>query len=384
MARLLYLVNIPRFFVSHRLPLALAARAAGHEVHVATSAADGESVGRILDAGLPFHPLALSQHGTNILTEVTTFRMIDQLLRRLHPDLVHLVTVKPILYGGLAARRLGIPTVNAITGLGYVFAASGLKWTAVRVATTQLYRLALNHRGARTIFQNSDDCERFVRSGLVVRERAVVIKGSGVDMNEFSPRPEVEGVPLVLFAGRLLWQKGVGEFVEAARRLRAAGAAARFVIAGYSEPSSPAAVPEEKLREWSESGVIEWWGKRTDMPDVFAQAHIVCLPSSYGEGVPKVLIEAAASGRAIVTTDTSGCREIARHGENGLLIPPHDIEALTAALRTLIDQPDLRQRMGRRSREIAETEFSLELICSQTLAVYATLLAQARSSRGSP
>jgi glycosyltransferase involved in cell wall biosynthesis len=209
---------------------------------------------------------------------------------------------------------------------------------------------------------------------MVNRENTIVIKGSGVDMAVFQPQPEADGVPAILFAGRLLWQKGVGEFVEMARRFQTAGIPARFIIVGYSEPSSPSAVPAEELERWNRSGLVEWWGRCTNMPEIFAQSHIVCLPSSYGEGVPKVLIEAAACGRAIVTTDTPGCREIARDGENGLLVPAENDDALFEALKKLVQDPVLRQQMGARGRQIAEAEFSLERICGETLAIYAQLL----------
>lgn len=375
MPRLVYLVNIPRFFVSHRLPLAQAARDAGYEVHVAASALDEENVAAIEAAGFPFHGVTISQHGTNIVSEITTMRSIYQLYRTLKPDIVHQITVKPILYGGIAAQMLGVPAVvNAITGLGYVFTAHSLKWSMIRTATKIAYRATLEHANTRTIFQNPDDRERFVSSRMVRREKTVVIKGSGVDMVKFQPQPETGGLPLILFAGRLLWQKGIGEFVEAARRFHAAGVPARFVVVGYSEPSSPSAVPTEQLESWNRDGLIEWWGRCTNMPEVFAQSHIVCLPSSYGEGVPKVLIEAAACGRAIVTTNTPGCREITRDGENGLLIPTGSSEALFAALKKLVEDAALRQQMGARGRQIAEAEFSLERICSETLALYAELL----------
>jgi glycosyltransferase involved in cell wall biosynthesis len=374
MTRLLYLVNIPRFFVTHRLPLALAAREAGYEVHVATSDDDAEHTHIIRQSGLPFHPLPLQQHATRLPGEIRALNAIYRLYRTLQPDIVHQVTVKPILYGGLAARALHIQAVSAITGLGSVFVTSGLKWSIIRAAVSMAYRIALNHPKSQVIFQNPDDQARFVQSGWVAEQHTSLIRGSGVDMAQFCPRPEateIDDRPMVLFAGRLLWQKGVGAFVEAARRCQAQ---ARFVIVGYSEPSSPAAVPIDKLREWHGSGVVEWWGKRDDMPQVFAQAHIVCLPSTYGEGVPKVLIEAAACGRAIVTTDTPGCREIVRDGQNGLLVPPHDVDALCAAILRLVSDRDLRQRMGRRGREIAEAEFSFAHIAEQTLALYQRLL----------
>jgi glycosyltransferase involved in cell wall biosynthesis len=375
MPRLIYLVNIPRFFVSHRLPLAQAARDAGYEVHVAASALDQENVAAIEAAGFPFHTVAISQHGTNIFNEIASVRSIYQLYQSLKPDIVHQITVKPILYGGIASRLLGVPAVvNAVTGLGFVFTTRSVKWSLIRAATKIAYRVALEHPNARTIFQNPDDRERFARSRMLRRENTVVIKGSGVDMAQFRPQPEADGAPVILFAGRLLWQKGAGEFVEAARRFHAAGIPARFVIVGYSEPSSPSAVPGEQLESWNRSGLIEWWGRCTNMPEVYAQSHIVCLPSSYGEGVPKVLIEAAACGRAIVTTNTPGCREITRDGENGLLVPTENVDALYEALKKLVEDPVLRQQMGTRGRQIAEAEFSLDRICGETLALYAQLL----------
>lgn len=373
MARLLYFVNIPRFFVTHRLPLALAAQQAGYDVHVATSMYDEPNVERIRAAGLPFYPLPLRQHGTSPLHELEALRAIVRLYRQLQPDIVHQVTIKAVLYGGLAARLCGIPAVvNAISGLGYVFAADGAKVKLIRAGSLLAYRAALNHPNMRTIFQNPDDRDFFLRSRLLRPEQALLIKGSGVDVDVFHPQPEPEGHPIILFAGRLLWQKGVGEFVEAARRLQGR---ARFVIAGFGEVGNPLSVPPEKLDEWSRSGVIEWWGHRADMPAVFAQSHIVCLPSSYGEGIPKVLIEAAACGRAIITTDSPGCREVAHHGENGLLFPVGDVDALCAALLELIRDPARRQQMGAAGRRMAEAEFSLAHINAQTLAVYQTLLA---------
>ena len=372
MPRLLYVVNIPRFFVSHRLPLALAAREAGYEAHVATAADDAANVERIRATGLPFHPLPLAQHGTHPLAEARTLGAIYQLYRTLRPDIVHHVSIKPVIYGGLAARLAGVPAVvGAVSGLGYVFTAAGFQPRLLRRLIGPLYRLALAYPPTRLIFQNPDDRDRFVRLGLIDPARAVLIRGSGVDVSVFTPQPEPDGPPVILFAGRLLWEKGVGTFVEAARRL---GETARFVVVGYPEPSSPDAVPLDQLTAWAGERLIEWWGRREDMPAVFAQSHVVVLPSTYGEGVPKVLIEAAACGRAIVTTDAPGCREIARHGENGLLVPPGDLDALVGAIRTLAGDADLRRRLGERGRAIAVAEFSLDRVVRETLAVYEELL----------
>ncbi len=378
MTRLLYLVNIPRFFVSHRLPLALAARAAGYEVHVATAGDDAPNIAAIHDAGLPFHPLPLRQHGTNPLQEAAAARAILGLYRRLRPDLVHQVTIKAVLYGGAAARLARVPAVvNAVTGLGYVFTEDGAKAALLRAGASAAYRLAFSHPNSLTIFQNPDDLAQFVGHRLLPPERAVLIRGSGVDMAEFQPQPEADGPPVVLYAGRLLWSKGVGEFVEAARLLRAAGVNARFAIVGYGEPGSPANVPPAMLAAWGAAGAVELWGRRSDMPQVYAQAHIVCLPS-YREGIPRVLIEAGACGRAVVAADVPGSRDIVRDGENGLLVPPRDAPALAAALRRLIEDGALRRRLGARGREIAHAEYAFEQVAAATLAVYARLLAAAR------
>lgn len=371
MPRLLYVVNIPRFFVSHRLPLALAARDAGYEVHVATSSADAEHIKQIQASGLPYHPLPLSQHGTSPLSELRTIWALYRLYQTLRPDIVHQVSIKPVLYGGIAARLSGIRgVISAMSGLGYVFVGDGLKPRILRTMAKPALRLALGDKNTRMIFQNPDDRARFIQMRLISPERAVLIPGSGVDMERFSPAEEPDGMPVVLFAGRLLWQKGVGEFVEAARRLKGH---ARFVVVGYAEATSPDAVPQGQLEAWRGEGLIEWWGKRDDMPAVFAASNIVCLPSFYGEGVPKVLIEAAACGRPIITTDTPGCRDITRHGENGLLIPKNEPSALIQALQILIEDPLLRRRMGARGREIAG-EFSLARVVSATVALYEAVL----------
>lgn len=372
MPRLLYFVNIPRFFVTHRLPLAQAAQEAGYEIHITTSSYDTENVARIQASGLTYHPLPMSQHGTNPLSEARAMQSIAALYRRLKPDIVHQVSIKPVLYGGLVARWVGIPAmVSAMSGLGYVFTGSETKPRVLRTLITPLLKTALSHPNSRMIFQNPDDQARFVRLGLIDAARTVLIRGSGVDTTVFTPQPESEETPVVLFAGRLLWPKGLGEFVEAARRLKGQ---ARFVIVGYPEPTSPDAAPLDQLETWQREGLIEWWGKRDDMPNVYAQAHIVCLPSTYGEGVPKVLIEAAACGRPVVTTDTPGCREIAHHEQNALLVPPYDIKALTEALERLIHDGELRRTLGARGRQITEAEFSLSLVNAATLGVYETLL----------
>jgi glycosyltransferase involved in cell wall biosynthesis len=240
----------------------------------------------------------------------------------------------------------------------------------LRTVITPGLRVAVSGPRSRLILQNPENLELLVREHVVPRERAVLIRGSGVDMHAFVSRSEPLGVPSILFAGRVLWSKGIREFVEAARSLHGR---ARFVVASLAEPGNPDAAPTTLLREWHDAGIIDWLGERDDMPMVLAQSHVVCLPTRYGEGVPKILIEAAATGRPIVATDAPGCREIVRDGENGFLVSEGDPSGLVAALARLIEDPDLRRHMGGRGRALVEQEFSLAHVNRATLRVYAEL-----------
>ncbi|MDE2858131.1 MAG: glycosyltransferase family 4 protein [Chloroflexota bacterium] len=371
--KLLYVVNIPRFFLSHRMPLALAARQRGYDVQVATSLQDSDSVGRILERDLRLHPIPLSQHGLNPLAELRTINALVRLYSTLKPDLIHHISIKPVLYGGIAARLTRQRAIiHAMSGLGYVFVSDELRASLLRQVTRPLFRAVTASADNRMIFQNADDRQFFLKHGMISSEKTLLIPGSGVDENVFTPEAEaLDELPVVLFAGRLLWQKGIGEFVEVARRLRGR---ARFRVVGYEEATSPLNVPAARLGAWADEGLIEWLGKSDDMPQVYAESNIVCLPSTYGEGVPKVLIEAAACGRACVTTDTPGCREIVRHGENGFTVPPGDIDALAAAVERLIGDPALRQEMGAKGRQIVLEDFTLRQVIEETLELYKALL----------
>jgi glycosyltransferase involved in cell wall biosynthesis len=268
-----------------------------------------------------------------------------------------------------------------LTGLGYVFIAETRRALVMRKLVVLSCKVAFRHGNQRIVFQNPDDQGVFIQNKILPAAQTVLIKGSGVDVHTYVPTPEPEGVPVVVLASRMLRDKGVVEFVEAARELRGAGVSARFVLVGETDPGNPSAITAEQLRAWADEGVIEWWGHQSDMRKVLSQSNIVCLPS-LREGVPKVLIEAAACGRAIVTTDAPGCREIVREGENGLLVPVRDSKALADALRLLIESTPLRALMAAKGREIAVAEFSVERVVDETLGVYRELLA-ASGPRGS-
>jgi glycosyltransferase involved in cell wall biosynthesis len=377
--RVVVVVNVDWFFLSHRVPVAEAARAAGYEVTVA--AEDTGRAAEIRGLGFFYEALPLSRTGTAPVREAAALLSLVRLYRRLQPDLVHHVTVKPVLYGSLAARLAGGPAVvNAITGFGYTMSDEARRGVLGRCVHA-LYRTALRTAGSRTIFQNPEDMAAFCQAGLVAPDRAVLIRGSGVDPAAFTVLPEPEGRPVVLLPARMLWEKGVAEFVEAARTLRARGSRARFVLAGRAD-QNPTAVPEARLRQWVAEGVVEWWGHRTDIPQVMAGASIVVLPTFYKEGLPKALLEGAAAGRPLVATDVPGCREIVRHGETGLLVPPRDAPALANALERLLADAALRRDLGAAGRCLVEAEFTATRVAEATMAVYEAALAERNARRG--
>lgn len=370
--RILIVVNVDWFFLSHRLPIARAARDRGAEVVIA--AADTGRGDEIQKEGLRFVPIPLSRTGTNLLDESRAFWFLIKTYREVKPDLIHHVTIKPVIYGSLIARITGFkPVLNAVSGLGYSF-SEDRRANVLRPMAKVLYKLALRYRYSFTVFQNADDRDDFVRMGLISPGQTAVIRGSGVDCARFRMTDPAPGAPVIMYAGRMLWDKGVGIFVDAARSLRAANPEVRFVLVGAVDAVNPASVPTDQIQRWAAEDGIEWWGERPDMPDVLARAHIVTLPSTHREGLPKVLLEAAASGRPIVASDVPGCREIVRHNVNGLLVPPGDSKALAQAFQELLESPELRRRFGSAGRGAVEKEFSQEIIVGQTLDMYRKLL----------
>jgi glycosyltransferase involved in cell wall biosynthesis len=373
LARVVLFANTAWYLFNFRLSLAAALRARGDEV-VLLSPHD-RYVPRLEERGFRWEGFEFDRRGLNPVFESGVVVRLISCYRRLKPDLVHHFTVKPVLYGSFASKFGGRPAVvNAVTGMGYVALARGLRGRALRFITRALYRGLMPRRRSRMIFQNRDDLDHFVSAGLVASASAVVIPGSGVDLARFQPSPEPDGEPVVLMASRMLWDKGVGDLAEASRRLRTRGHRARILLAGEPDPGNPNAVSADQLREWEKAGLVEWLGHRDDMPALLAQAHLVALPTSYGEGLPRSLVEAAASGRAVIAGDMPGCREVVTHGVTGLLVKPRDPEGLADAIEALIRDPARRAAMGRKGRERAEREFSDERIVQQTLEVYDALL----------
>ncbi len=365
--KLLYIINHMDWFWSHRLPLAAGARKAGWQVSVACEGAGGDE--KLAAHGFEGVELPPAQNALSLLKAIFAIR---QILQEHKPDLVHAITLKYAFMLGLAARMSGkTRLVYTIAGLGYLFSGEGWKPRLLRLAVGPLLKLALRHKNAVLIFQNPDDQKLLIDRGFAREEQTVLIRGSGVDMEDFPfvPEPEDE-MPLVVMPTRLVHDKGVAVFVEAARLLKDKGVKARFVVAGGLSAHNPLAITEAEMKTMVADGAAEWAGKVDNMPALYAASTLIVYPSYYKEGVPKVLLEAAATGRAIVTTDHPGCREAVKNGENGLLVPVKDAQATAEAVRKLLEDKTLRQQMGKASRTLAEEEFEVKLVVKKTLNVY--------------
>ncbi|MCZ7594413.1 MAG: glycosyltransferase family 4 protein [Hyphomicrobium sp.] len=371
--KLLFLVSEDWYFVSHRLPLAVAAMNAGFDVAVATRV--GAAGDKIRTAGVRLIPITFNRSGIGLFAALKTLADLRALYRAEAPDIVHHVAMKPVIYGSIAATAAGVRNrVNALMGLGYVFVSDDLKARLLRTPVKVLLRQALKAQHTRIIVQNSDDLKLLTDSGLSRAQDMRLIHGSGVDPAQFAPGDAVgSGPPVVVLPARMLRDKGIMEFVEATRLLKARGVAARFVLCGEPDPFNPSSLTEGELAELTADGAVEYWGWQKDMMAVWKAAQIVCLPS-YREGLPRALLEAAACALPLVATDVPGCREIVRRGVNGWLVPKGDRAALAAALEEAIARRDLRVRYGAQSRSLVEREFSLEKVVEATLAVYRELL----------
>lgn len=355
-----YLYNF-RFSLAHRM------REQGWQVILASP--PGMYTAKLEKEGFRWVPITFSRRGMVPHRELSTLIQLEKFYKQEQPHLLHNFTIKPVLYASIVAQRLEIPAVvNSITGLGYLFLSEAYGVRLLKSLVMPIYRYVLNNRRVRVIFENESDKVFFLNNRLVKATQTFVIQGAGVDIMRFAPTSEGPEPPIVLMAARLLGDKGVREFVEAARLL-GDKLKARFVLVGSPDPGNPTTIPVSTIESWVGEGLIEWWGRRDDMPNVFAQCHIVVLPS-YREGVPTVLLEAAASGRPIVASDVPGCRDVVKHGETGFLVRKKDPRSLADALEALIKDKDLRRRMGRSGRMLVEQRFDRRIINDQILRVY--------------
>ena len=370
--KLLFFVTEDWFFCSHFLDRARSAMEEGYEIIVLTRV--NKLNENIKKYGFKVIPIDLSRSGINPIKEIILLSHIIKIYWKEKPDLAHHAAFKPIIYGSLAAilsRTKYI--INAPIGMGYVFISNTIRAKIIRIFILANLRYYFRRKNSFVIVENHDDQEMLINKGLVNPENIQLIRGAGVDLKKYHPTDEIIGKPQVILPARMLWDKGVGEFVQAARMLKKDGIVARFVLVGNIDEENPNNINQAQLQVWNDDGVVDWLGYQEDMPTVLSQSHIVCLPS-YREGLPKSLIEAAAAGKPIVTTDVPGCREVVNDGVNGYLVPAKSENELAMALKKLILDSDLRKTMGAKSRAKAEQEFSVKRINSETLDLYEKII----------
>jgi glycosyltransferase involved in cell wall biosynthesis len=378
MTKILLVANTDWYLYNFRLSLAKFLRDQGFEVALVSPG--GRFAPLMLDSGFRWIEWDLGRQTLAPWKEMLGIIHLARIYRQEQVDLVHHFTVKPVLYGSLAARLLGVKNlVNSVTGLGFVFLSQDIKAQLLRGFVKRFYRVAFGHPNCAIIFENESDRQYLRKEKVINTQSTWLIQGVGIDPFYFSPLPEPAGKPVIVLPARLLWDKGVGVLVDAARLLRQK-VDVRVALVGEPDAGNPATVTSSTIQGWVQEGIIEWWGWQTDMRNVYTNCHVVTLPS-FGEGVPTVLLEAAACARPIVTTDVAGCRDVVENGVNGLLVPPNDAPALAVALGKLIDDPALRIRMGAMGRQRVLEKFTNAHINAATLEVYRALLE--RGNKGS-
>ena len=365
---LVYVITEDWFFASHFLDRAKAAVGEGYKVSVITRCR--ETAREFRQYGLAPINIEFSRRGLNPITELITIFRLRKILKRIKPDIVHNVALKPVVLGSLAAQFAGVRNiVNAPVGMGYVFTSEENKARILRPIVKALIRYSLGRQARRVIIENNDDFNNLVAGGFAKNDSIALIKGAGVDTEKFGYKPEPNGQVQVIMVSRLLRDKGVQEFTDAAKLVNAHKSTVQFVLVGDVDDGNPTSLTAEQLTELRKSRDVTWLGARTDISELLASSHVACLPS-YREGLPKSLIEAASAGRPIVTTDVPGCREVVTHMVNGLLVQPRDVSALASAIEKLVNDPKLRQSMGKENRHKAESEYANEIIIAQTHGVY--------------
>lgn len=376
MKKLLFIVNVDWFFVSHRLPIALKAIEQGYDVHLACSFTDKKDF--IENLGIKCHEIQFSRSGCSLKGELNSIFSIRKILKVISADVVHAITIKPVIYTGFALKTItkSPAFVVAISGLGYVFSASTYTARFTKLLVSLMYKVALSNKQKKVIFQNTSDQSILSEIVNLSDDEITLIKGSGADLSVYSATNEPSGTKkIVSMACRLLKEKGVYEFVEAARIVKEKLPNTEFWLIGEVDVENPNSITQEAFYSWKNEGVINVLGHRDDIPALFAQSHVVTMPSFYGEGVPKVLIEASACGRPIVTTDNPGCRDAIINQETGLLVPIKNSKELANAIILLLCNDEMRINMGFKARQFAVKEFDVNNVVMKHLDIYQSLMA---------
>ena len=369
----MFLVTEDWYFSLHRIPLAEAMKRADYRVIIA--AGDNGKLCELEERGFEVERIAWKRGHANPLRLLIELAKVRRVYKRIRPDLIHHVAMKPSLMGSVASLGMpGTAIVNNLTGLGNVFADSGILARLAQTLLKLAFRIAFSRKRSVTIVENRDDWQFLTKDVGIGTDVAKLIRGVGIDTDRFVSVSEPVGKPVVTMVSRMLWHKGVKILIDAARLLRRRGLDITVRLVGDSDGGSSTAIPREQLRAWHHEGVVEWMGYREDIPAVWRESHIAVLPSYYREGIPRSLLEAAACGRTIITTDTPGCREVVINGLNGILIRPRDPEQLAETIARLADDRISRERMGKAGRDLVEAKFSERLIVEQIANLYRSLL----------
>jgi glycosyltransferase involved in cell wall biosynthesis len=365
MKKILFVLNVDWFFISHRLPLSIEALKKGYEVHIACGITDKKEY--LENLGLKVHPLNISRSGTGIKGELKVFAEIYRVLKEINPDIAHFITIKPVLYGGIASRFLNVQKkIFSISGLGFIFIKQGFKATLVRTLIKTIYKFALGGKDSYVIVQNPDDKE-VVNS--IVKVPITLIRGSGVNLSQYKYIEENNKNIKVSMACRLLKDKGVFEYIEAAKILKNKYPNIEFELYGDIDIHNPASLTNDDIEKVKKDGIVKVYGFSSDIARVFSDSDIIVLPS-YREGLPKVLIEAAACGRAVVTTDVPGCRDAIEPNITGLLCEVKSSKSLAEQIEKLILNNELRNDMGKAGRELAQREFDINKVVDKHFEIY--------------
>ena len=372
--KVLFVITEDWFFHSHFLDRAKYIASSGGTVGVATRFSIHEE--ELRNLGFELFPVNFSRRGLNPITDFLTALKIRKIVRRFKPDIAHNVALKPVVTGtfGELLGRQGV-VINALVGMGYIFTSTDTRASVVKPFLSRILKSLLRSKPVHVVIENPDDLNSLVDDGFVRQSQISLIRGAGVDLNAFPFHPEVVGPVVVTLVSRILRDKGVLEFIDAASQLQTRVPEVVFQIVGEPDLGNPSSIPQREIDSWKSLSNVKYLGRRSDIADILKGSHIVCLPS-YREGLPKSLLEALSSGRPIITTDVPGCREVCDDGVNGLLVPARDSVALSNAIEKLAINPELRQAMGRAGRVRAESEFSNEIVCAQTLDLYRRLMNQ--------
>lgn len=365
--------NADWYLYNFRRSLALRLQGSGHDVLLVSP--EGGYAARLSSLGLRWQRLVMERQSLNPLRELGVLWRFFRLLRAERPDVMHAFTLKSVIYGALAAKAAGVPArVCSIEGMGYVYTSKERKARLLQPFVNRLLSLVLSGDKVRVVVLNQDDAAQLADSGLVDSSRIRLVRGSGVDSVQFHSGGERMPTARVrvLLSARLLWDKGVAEYAQAARLLHERGTQVDLLLAGEPDAGNPAAVPESTVRAWAEEGLVQWLGHVDDMPGLLRGVDIVALPS-YREGLPRSLTEAAASGCALITTDMPGCREVVTHEVDGLLIPVRDAAALADAIERLVADVDLRKRLAHAARDKVLAVFDERIVYEHTLQIYREL-----------